>query len=112
MSQITTHILDLSAGTPASGVSVTLFQGSGDGRVPVSRGKTDSDGRVSDWLEDGVLAEGVYSIAFDSGEYFRGQGVESFYPHVEIAFRVAPGGQHYHVPLLLSPWGYSTYRGS
>lgn len=112
MSQITTHILDLSTGAPASGVSVTLFQGSGEGRVPVASGKTDSDGRVSDWLEDGVLPEGIYSIAFESGEYFQVQGVESFYPQVEIAFQVAPGGQHYHVPLLLSPWGYSTYRGS
>ncbi len=112
MSQITTHILDQSAGTPAEGVQVTLYRGSGDSREWMAEGTTDSDGRIGDLVDDGPLPGGVYSIAFGCGDYFRRRGIETFYPHVDIVFNIAGDGQHYHVPLLLSPWGYSTYRGS
>lgn len=112
MSQITTHILDLSAGAPAPGVAATLYQGVGPDRAELAQGVTDADGRISGWLGDGTLPGGIYSIAFASGRYFSDRGVDTFYPCVEVVFDVAQGGAHYHVPLLLSPWGYSTYRGS
>ena len=112
MSQITTHILDLSRGSPAAGVAASLYRGAGAERELLGRGTTNGDGRIGDWLDDGELPAGVYSIEFESGAYFAALGVETFYPRVEIAFVVAAGGPHYHVPLLLSPWGYSTYRGS
>ena len=112
MSQITTHILDLSRGTPARGVTATLYQGARSDRAELAQGVTDADGRISGWLGDETLPGGIYSIAFASGLYFADQGVDTFYPHVEIVFDVIEGGAHYHVPLLLSPWGYSTYRGS
>ena len=112
MSQITTHVLDLSLGLPASGVPTRLYRGADGGRALLADGVTDSDGRIGDWLGDDILPGGTYSVIFETGAYFAGRGDETFYPHVEIVFTVAPGGSHYHVPLLLSPWGYSTYRGS
>ncbi len=112
MSQITTHILDLSHGTPARGVAATLWRGAGTDRVELAKGVTDTDGRIAGWLSGETLPGGAYSITFASGRYFAAQGVDTFYPHVEIIFDVAKGGAHYHVPLLISPWGYSTYRGS
>jgi len=112
MSQITTHILDLSCGMPARGVAATLWRGAGPDRVELARGVTDTDGRISGWLGGEALSGGAYSITFASGRYFADRSVDTFYPHVEIVFDVAEGGAHYHVPLLISPWGYSTYRGS
>ena len=112
MSQITTHILDLSLGMPARGVAAILYRGTGADRTELGQGVTDTDGRISRWLGDETLPGGTYSIIFASGRYFADRGVDTFYPHVEIVFGVAEGGVHYHVPLLLSPWGYSTYRGS
>lgn len=108
MSGITTHILDTSRGRPASGVSVRLER---EG-VQVGEGSTDADGRVRDLLPPGPLAPGVYQIHFDTGSYFAQQGVKGFYPGVSIQFIVEAGEAHYHVPLLLNPFGYSTYRGS
>lgn len=114
MSQITTHILDTSRGKPAAGVHVSLSRRA-DGHAgewrELAAGVTDADGRVTDLLDAGAaLPAGEYKIAFDTGGYYA--GASCFYPRVEIIFSIAGDGQHYHVPLLLNPFGYSTYRGS
>ena|SRR5256885_5184951 len=114
MSAITTHILDVSRGSPASGVSITLeIQTDGNGWRIIGRGETDADGRLRNLLpDDSQLKAGTYRLTFDTGAYFAAQKTEAFYPEVKVAFVVKDGAQHYHVPLLLSPFGYSTYRGS
>ncbi|HEY0375939.1 MAG TPA: hydroxyisourate hydrolase [Pyrinomonadaceae bacterium] len=114
MNAITTHVLDTSQGQPAGGVPVTLEVQSAEGDwTLLGKDVTDADGRVRDLLPPGhVLSEGVYRLTFDTGTYFAAQAVQSFYLSVVIDFTVRDAGQHYHVPLLLSPYGYSTYRGS
>lgn len=114
MSAITTHVLDLSSGRPAAGVAVALAARSEDGHwSEIARGVTDADGRLRDLLPPGrPLDPGVYAIRFDSGAYFLGRGLDTFYPDVVVSFRVDAAADHLHVPLLLSPFGYSTYRGS
>lgn len=112
MSQITTHILDTSAGRPASAVKVTLFQQRNEAWQPVASGLTNADGRVSNLLQkDAFLEHGEYKLRFETASYFSRTGTTSFYPFVEIVFCVT-SDEHYHVPLLLNPFGYSTYRGS
>ena len=113
MSAITTHILDVSAGSPARGVLVTLeIQTSADWEV-IGKGVTDDDGRLRNLLaSEANLSPGNYRLTFDTGNYFAQQQIEGFYPQVTVAFAVRDAAQHYHVPLLLSPFGYSTYRGS
>ena len=110
MASLSTHVLDTSAGRPATGLSVRLE--SAEGAV-VATGVTDDDGRVGDLSAD--LPAGEHRIRFDTGAWFAAQGVTAFYPEVVVAFTV-PGGEpdnaHFHVPLLLNPFGYSTYRGS
>ena len=106
-SPITTHILDTAAGRPAEGVAVRLERRTDAGYEELASGTTNADGRVTDLLEPGSLTVGVYRISFDVGAYQPG-----FYPSVSIDFRVDALDEHYHVPLLLSPYGYSTYRGS
>ncbi|WP_084038162.1 hydroxyisourate hydrolase [Demequina sp. NBRC 110053] len=110
MSFVTTHVLDAVSGEPAAGVAVTLSERGGEGWEPVASGVTDADGRIGDLGPD-RLDEGVYQVRFDTGMYFSTRDVATFYPEVLITFEVA-GGSHYHVPLLLSPFAYSTYRGS
>ena len=113
MSAITTHVLDTSVGKPAAGVGVTLEKQEGGAWKTLASGATNADGRAAELLSGGAtLAAGTYRLRFDTAAYFRARGVESFYPHVEIVFHVKDTAQHYHVPLLLSPYGYSTYRGS
>ena len=116
MSAISTHVLDTSLGRPAAGVPVALEIAADDdpGRwQPHGGGTTDADGRVKHLLRAGAaLADGAYRLTFDTGAYFAAHGVESFYPSVTVVFRVRDASQHHHVPLLLSPFGYSTYRGS
>jgi 5-hydroxyisourate hydrolase len=113
MSGITTHVLDTSRGRPAQGVPVTLEIEAAGGWKLVGKGTTNADGRISDLVSAEVtIASGVYRLIFDTGKYFARDQSESFYPQVTIVFRVADQTQHYHVPLLLSPFGYSTYRGS
>jgi 5-hydroxyisourate hydrolase len=112
MSPITTHILDTASGSPADGVPVTLEHQGADGWSALAQGTTDDDGRVRDLLPAGSLASGVYRITFDIDAYFQRRSIRGFYPHATIVFRVDNPDQHYHVPLLLSPFGYSTYRGS
>jgi len=114
VSGITTHILDTSTGRPAAAVTVKLERQTGDGRWETIGGqKTDADGRARDLHASGEpLMAGVHRLAFDVGAYFRENEVDGFYQEVTIAFEVRDASQHYHVPLLLSPFGYSTYRGS
>jgi 5-hydroxyisourate hydrolase len=114
MSPITTHVLDTARGRPAEGVPIVLDRRSADGGWgEAGRGTTDADGRCRSLLPDGsALEPGVYRLVFDTSAYFRARGQEAFYPSVSIAFEVRNPGEHYHVPLLLSPYGYSTYRGS
>jgi 5-hydroxyisourate hydrolase len=110
---VTSHILDVSLGRPAQGVPVKLMKRSSQGSFEaVGEGVTNSDGRVSGLVEAGAFHPGIYSIFFDTGAYFAARGGESFYPEVTIVFEVKATTEHYHVPLLLSPFGYSTYRGS
>jgi 5-hydroxyisourate hydrolase len=113
MSAITTHILDIAGGKPAPDVPVVLEAESSGGWKEIGRGKTDTDGRVRDLLPDDFdLAAGSYRLTFDTSAYFSAQSIEGFYPVVTLTFIVRDAAQHYHVPLLLSPYGYSTYRGS
>ena len=113
MSAITTHILDISSGFPAQGVSITLERQTADNWQIIGKGETDDDGRLRDLLSsDEILQIGNYRLTFDTETYFARQQIESFYPQVMVAFSVRDAVSHYHVPLLLSPFGYSTYRGS
>jgi 5-hydroxyisourate hydrolase len=112
MSQLTTHVLDTSIGKPAQGVSVVLKQFQNSEWKVLGEGKTNSDGRLPGLLDADVkLQFGVYHLVFDTASYFKSQGTKAFYPEVTIAFEVTDAS-HYHVPLLLNPYGYSTYRGS
>ena len=111
-SPITTHVLDTSLGRPAAGVKVLLFRLDPGGQFrEVGRGQTDEDGRITDLLPARPLAAGRYRIDFAVGAYFSSQDRPTLYPEVSILFDVAQAA-HYHIPLLLSPFGYSTYRGS
>ena len=114
MSAITTHVLDLAAGQPARGVPVRLEVAGGErGWLELATRVTDQDGRVPDLLPGGArLDAGRYRLSFDTGRYFAASGRPAFYPEVSVVFEVLDPAQHYHVPLLLSPFGYSTYRGS
>ncbi len=113
MSGISTHILDLTSGRPAPGVAVQLSRKANGEWLEVSRRETDADGRVKSLLEDSESsAAGSYRLHFETGEYFLGQGIEAFHPFVEITFEVRNAGEHYHVPVLVTPHSYSTYRGS
>jgi len=112
MSTITTHVLDTSRGRPAAGVPIVLDFRSGTGAWQErGRGMTDADGRLRDLLKD-PLEAGVYRLTFDTAAYFEALGAPAFYPVVAVVFEVTSPAQHHHVPLLLSPFGYSTYRGS
>jgi len=114
MSQITTHVLDTAIGKPAEGIDITLsqFTANNDWKL-INGGTTNSDGRVGNLLADNiVLPAGRYKVLFTIEAYFQNQGVEAFYPYAEIVFDITGEGEHYHIPLLLSPFGYSTYRGS
>jgi 5-hydroxyisourate hydrolase len=113
MSAITTHVLDTSLGRPASDMGVRLEVLEPDGLwKPVAARVTNGDGRVADLLSPGQLEARTYRLIFETGAYQRSRGQSGFYPRVEISFEITEPGGHYHVPLLLSPFGYSTYRGS
>ena len=113
-SPVTTHVLDISIGRPAQGVAVTLLlQTAGTEWKEIARGVTAQDGRLVNLLPSGrKLATGSYRLRFETGAYFAARQSAAFYPFVEITFAVIDAGQHYHVPLLVSPYGYTTYRGS
>jgi 5-hydroxyisourate hydrolase len=114
---ITTHVLDTARGKPASAVPVRLeYSASAAGDAPawqlIGSGVTDGDGRLRTMTPAGPVAPGRYRISFDTAAYLAANAVDGFFPVVEIQFVVRDGDTHYHVPLLLSPFGYSTYRGS
>jgi 5-hydroxyisourate hydrolase len=125
---LSTHVLDSVTGRPAAGMSVALessrplSENDGPVWVQVGGGITDADGRIRDWGEEAAVGPGAHRLTFATGAWSRAQGRECFYPEVMIAFTVAADGsadgsadgdaKHYHVPLLLSPYAYSTYRGS
>lgn len=111
-SAVTTHVLDTALGQPAAGVAVRLEFVSDDGWTELGRSVTDADGRARD-VGPATLPPGIYRLVFDTGAYFAGQGSKpAFFPEVAITFRVDGESPHHHVPLLLSPFAYSTYRGS
>ena len=113
MSQITNHVLDTAIGKPAAGIDLTLSHLINDEWQLLGAGTTNSDGRVADLLaEDLTLDAGRYKVLFVTESYFKNQKVDAFYPYAEIVFDITGDGEHYHIPLLLSPFGYSTYRGS
>lgn len=111
-SPLTTHILDTARGTPARDVPVRLDALRDGTWVEVASGRTNDDGRLPGLLPAGGLTNGVWRMHFDTDAYFGAQGIAGFYPYAEVVFRVTDPGSHHHVPLLLSPFGYSTYRGS
>lgn len=112
MSQLTTHVLDTTQGRPAAGVRIALYEPAGSDWRELAHGVTNADGRLPDLLPAAqLLAPGAYKLKFFTQEYFEREGQPHFYPFVEICFNVA-NAAHYHVPLLLNPFGYSTYRGS
>ncbi len=113
MSQITTHILDTTRGLPAKNVPITLFaQQAGDWQE-LAYGVTNSDGRIAGLLADNIkLPAGIYRMHFETKVYFKANEETGFYPYVDIVFEIDASGTHYHIPLLLTAYGYSTYRGS
>jgi len=107
---LSSHVLDTVRGLPASGVAVRWERQHDQDWEPVAEAVTDDDGRVSGW--EGATTRGVHRLVFGSGDYFAAQGSTTFYPEVAVVFEVTDADAHHHVPLLLSPFGYSTYRGS
>jgi 5-hydroxyisourate hydrolase len=114
MSTVSTHILDTSRGAPGNGVAISLeVQNSDESWTEVSHAWTDEDGRVKPFfLVQQPLQRGIYRLVFDTESYFSSLSIDCFYPQVAVAFKIDDALQHYHVPLLISPYGYSTYRGS
>ena len=109
---ITTHVLDTARGVPATGLDVILEMRYASEWSPIGRTTTDAQGRVSTF-SDTPLSVGIYRLTFDTGAYHRDQGIMApFFPEVRIVFSVRDAGAHHHVPLLLSPFGYTTYRGT
>lgn len=109
---LSTHVLDLASGRPAGDVAVTLDVRAADGTWWHAGGaRTDADGRVRDLADDGLTAA-VYRLTFEVGAYFAAQGVASFHPEAAVTFEIVDPDEHHHVPLLVSPFGYTTYRGS
>ena len=113
MSAITTHVLDTARGVPAAGVAVVLEREEASGWRLIGRGETDADGRQRGLMPGADPAPaGLYRLRFDTRTYFESQSAPVFFPQVTVTFQLAQGSDHLHVPLLLSPFGYSTYRGS
>ena len=113
MSGITTHVLDLKSGLPARAIAVRLEIHSAGRWTALGERVTDDDGRVRDFIEQGArLDPGLYRLTFRTGEYFCAQGTAAFHPEVVVTFEIADASRHHHVPLLISPFGYTTYRGS
>jgi 5-hydroxyisourate hydrolase len=108
---LSTHVLDATSGRPATNVPLTLDRRTGDSWQRVGSGLTDDDGRCRTIAPDGLEAA-TYRLVFDTGTYFDTTGVPGFYPEVSVVFEVTEPQRHHHVPLLLSPFAYSTYRGS
>jgi 5-hydroxyisourate hydrolase len=108
---LSTHALDIARGLPAAGIDVTLSRVENEVRTQIARAHTDAGGRVAAPF-GGELAAGWYELTFACDAYFAQRSVAAFYGDITVRFRVEAAQEHYHVPLLLSPWGYSTYRGN
>jgi len=112
MSPVTTHVLDTSSGKPAPEITIILYFFKEDNWDEIASGITNKDGRISDlFKKETSLEKGIYKMKFETGDYFKQRGLKNFYPQVEIIFEI-DSDEHYHIPLLLSPFGYTTYRGS
>jgi 5-hydroxyisourate hydrolase len=111
-SPITSHVLDTAKGRPAHGVPVTLDIHRDGGWQRLAASQTNEDGRVPGFAAGHTLERARYRVTFDTASYFARESVTGFYPYVEVVFEIAAPEQHYHIPLLLSPYGFSTYRGS
>jgi 5-hydroxyisourate hydrolase len=113
VSTISTHVLDTALGRPAANVRVTLERVDGHSSVPIASSTTDATGRIGSFGDGSKnLAPATYRLRFDTIEYFSSTGRPVFYPEVTVTFYIEAGDEHFHIPLLLSPFGYSTYRGS
>ncbi|TNE36086.1 MAG: hydroxyisourate hydrolase [Alphaproteobacteria bacterium] len=117
MGKLTTHVLDTATGKPAAGIGITLYRLAGSAREKIAAATTNADGRVdAPLMEGGTFRKGRYELEFEAGVYFTAAGLElpdpPFLEDIILRFGIADEGAHYHVPLLLSPYGYSTYRGS
>ncbi len=112
MSGLTSHVLDTARGHPAAGVAVTLFEHRDGAWHEHAALRTDADGRTGDFFADTDFHAGTYRLRFALAEYHDSQGTAGFYPHADVVFIVRDAAEHYHVPLLVSPFGYATYRGS
>jgi 5-hydroxyisourate hydrolase len=108
---LSTHVLDTASGVPASGVLVVLYRVGDEEATEIARATTDNDGRIASPF-GGSLEAGLYELGFDAGAYFEKTGTPTFYTEIPVRFIIDDTGAHYHVPLLLSPYSYSTYRGS
>jgi 5-hydroxyisourate hydrolase len=112
MSNLTTHVLDTALGRPAEGVTIVLEGLKSSGFKEIGRGVTNADGRVKEIMGESALTAGTYKMTFHTKEYLASTDRKGFYPYVEVVFEVTKPDEHHHIPLLLSPFGYSTYRGS
>jgi 5-hydroxyisourate hydrolase len=112
LSRLSSHVLDVALGQPARGLALRIDVLEPDGWRALRSAVTDTDGRASDLLGGAPMEARTYRLTFETGAYFAAANRPSFYPRVEVTFDVAAAGEHHHVPLLLAPFGYSTYRGS
>ncbi len=112
MGCISTHVIDSALGRPAAGLAVSLHRAGGEQLHPLGRGTTDAEGRIAELLASGPLEAGEHVLTFETGRYFAVRGIETLYPSVTIHVHVRDVSAHYHLPLLLGPHGYTTYRGS
>lgn len=112
MNRVSTHVLDITRGIPAAGMSITLEKQDTDAWRLLTSTRTDPDGRCGELLPDVDLVPGIYRVRFDTASYFAALHVEPLYPLVEVTFQVRTGESHFHIPLLLSANGYTTYRGT
>lgn len=116
MGKLSTHVLDITAGKPGVGVKVALYAVGPQGKVLLKTDETNADGRCAPLLEGAAMQAGQYELVFGAGDYFAARGVDlpspRFVDQVTLAFGIADPAQNYHVPLVVSPWAYSTYRGS
>jgi len=110
---LSVHVLDLQSGQPTEGIRVTLEQRSGEQWRALANGVTNPQGRIAAlYPDEKTIAAGDYRIVFETGEHYAKQGKQTFFPRIPVEFKVDAPAQHYHIPLLLSPYGYSTYRGN
>ncbi|MGK0362798.1 MAG: 5-hydroxyisourate hydrolase [Bradymonadia bacterium] len=111
-SPLTTHVLETATGRPAGDLQITLERQTGEGFSQLAEGVTNADGRITDLITPEAFGEGVYRITFQTGLWYAKRGERTFYPTASVVFEVFDASEHHHVPLLLNPFGYSTYRGS